>query len=210
MFRKEEAVVGKKRSRLDHVKYFKAPFCKENYSSHNKQMHIAKWTEYCDLDAGAKKSFFDVGSRSGSQETFNAFSGPHSIPLCALIDKVIVDIIICDMMFHLEDMDGVARARLLARFVPTLDSSEDAADAGDVSRYAIIVSNTKQFQLVTQYLAAGLSFHQVAQVIINTKDLLGIRSIGSCSEVVVSRISAVHRGASAEVLGILCRARNGD
>jgi hypothetical protein len=40
------------------------------------------------------------------------------------------------------------RARLLESFVPTLDSSEDAADAGDVSRYAITVTNTKLFQLV--------------------------------------------------------------
>ena len=88
----------------------------------------------------------------------NSFSGPHTLPLRALIDKDIVDIIICDMMFHPEDMVGITRARLLASFVPTLDSSEDAAYAGNVSRYAIIIGNTKQFQLVAQYLASGLSF----------------------------------------------------
>ena len=187
VFGKEEAVVGRKRSRSDRIKYFKAPFRKENYSSHNKRMHIAKWTEYCELDAGAKKSFFEIGSSSGSQATLHAFAGPRSLPLRTLIDKDIVDIIIGDMMFHPEDMDGITRARLLARFVPTLDLSEDAADAGDVSRYAIIVSNTKQFQLVAQYLAAGLSFRQVAQVMLETKELLGIGSIGSCSEGIVSR-----------------------
>jgi hypothetical protein len=66
------------------------------------------------------------------------------------------------MMFHPEDMDGITRARLHESFVPTLDSSEGATDAGDVSRYAITVTNTKQFQLVAQYLAAGLSFRQVS------------------------------------------------
>jgi hypothetical protein len=71
--------------------------------------------------------------------------------------------------------------------VPTLDSSEDAADAGDVSWYAITITNTKQFQLVAQYLAAGLSFRQVSQVIMETKEVLGIGSIGSCSEGIVSR-----------------------
>ena len=55
-------------------------------------------------------------------------------------------------------MVGITQARLLASFVPTLYSSEDAADAGTVSWYAIIVVNTKQFQLVAQYLASGLSF----------------------------------------------------
>jgi hypothetical protein len=56
--------------------------------------------------------------------------------------------------------------------VPTLDSSEDAADAGDVSRYAITVTNSKHFQLVAQYLAAGLSFRQGSQVIMATKEVL--------------------------------------
>ena len=86
-------------------------------------------------------------------------------------------------------MDGITQARLLASFVPTLYSSEDAADAGTVSWYAIIVVNTKQFQLVAQYLAAGMTFRQVAQVMLDTKELLGIGSIGSCSERIVSRYS---------------------
>ena len=119
----------------------------------------------------------------------HAFSGPHSIPLHALIDKDIVDIIIGDMMFHIEDMVGITQARLLESFVPTLDYSEDAADAGNVSRYAIIFGNIKQFQLVAQYFSAGLLFRQVAQVMLDTKELLGIRSIGSCSEGIVSRYS---------------------
>ena len=84
----------------------------------------------------------------------HAFSRPHTIPLCELIDKDIVDIIIGDMMFHPEDMFGITLACLLARFVLTLDSSEDAAEARNVSRYIIIIGNTKQFQLVAQYLAA--------------------------------------------------------
>jgi hypothetical protein len=107
--------------------------------------------------------------------------------LRVLIDKDIADVIIGEMMFHPEDMDGITRTRLLESFVSTLDSSEDAADAGDVSRYAITVTNTKQFQLVAQYLAAGLSFSQVSQVIIETKEVLGIGSIGSCSEGILSR-----------------------
>ncbi len=90
-------------------------------------------------------------------------------------------------MFHPEDMDRIIRARLLESFVLTLDSSEDAADAGDVSRYAITVTNTKQFQLVVQYSAVGLSFRQVTQVIMETKEVLDIESIGSCSEGIVSR-----------------------
>ena len=141
-------------------------------------MHSAKWTEYCELDPGANKSFFNIGSSSGSHATMHAFSGTRGLPLRALVDKDIVDIIIGDMMFHSEDMDGITRARLIARFVPTLDSSKDAADAGNVSWCAIIVSYTKQSQLVAQYLASILSFHQVSRVMLDTKELLGIRIIG--------------------------------
>jgi hypothetical protein len=106
----------------------------------------------------AKKSFFDNGTISGSQTTMHAFAAPRIPQVSVLIDKDILDVIIGEMMFHPEDMDEITRARLLESFVPTLDSSEDAGDAGNVSWYAITVTNTKQFQLVVQYLAAGLSF----------------------------------------------------
>jgi hypothetical protein len=144
----------------------------------------------------------------------HAFAAPRTPQLRVLIDKDIVDVIIGEMMFHPEDMDGITRSRLLESFVPTLDSSEDAADASDVSRYAIHVTNTKQFQLVAQYLAAGLSFPQVSQVIMETKEVLGIGSLGSCSEGIVSRhdrfICAMNLLCIAELLRQCCRALHGD
>jgi hypothetical protein len=161
--------VGMKRGRSERVKYFKAPFRKENYSSHHRRMHSTQWAEYRELEPSAKKSFFDIGTISGSQTTMHAFAAPRTPHLRVLIDKVIVDVIIGEIMFHPEDMHGTTRARLLESFVPTLDSSEDAADVDDVSWYAITVTNTKQFQLVAQHLAAGLSFRQVSQVIMETK-----------------------------------------
>jgi hypothetical protein len=175
-----------KRGRSERVKYFKAPFRKENYSSHHRRMHSTQWAEYRELEPSAKKSFFDIGTISGSQTTMHAFAAPRTPQLRVLIDNNIVDVIIGEMMFHPDDMDGITRARLLKSFVPTLDSSEGAADACDVSHYAITVTNTKQFQFVAQYLAAGLSFRQVSQVIMETKEVLGIGSIDSCSEGIVS------------------------
>jgi hypothetical protein len=157
--------MGMKRGRSECVKYFKAPFRKENYSSHHRRMHSTQWAEYRELEPSAKESFFDIVTISGSQTTMHAFSAPRTPQLRVLIDKDIVDVIIGEMMFHPEDIDGIPRARLLESFAPTLDSSEDGADAGDVSLYAITVTNTKYFQLVAQYLAAGLSFRQVSQVI---------------------------------------------
>ncbi|CAM6014689.1 unnamed protein product [Sphagnum balticum] len=66
VFGKEESEVGMKCGRLEHVKYFKAPFRKENYSSHHTRMHSTQWVEYRELEASAKKSFFDNGTISSS------------------------------------------------------------------------------------------------------------------------------------------------
>jgi hypothetical protein len=135
----------------------------------------------------------------------HAFAAPRTPQLRVLTDKDIVDVIIGEMMFHPEDLDGITRTRLLESFVPTLDSSEDEADAGDVSRYAITVTNTKQFQLVAQYLAAGLSFRQVSQVIVETKEVLGIGSIGSCSERIVSRYARFICAMNLQCIAVLLR-----
>ncbi|CAM6007287.1 unnamed protein product [Sphagnum balticum] len=148
VFRKEESEVGMKHGHSKRIKYFKAPFRKDNYSLHHMRMHSTQWVEYRELEASAKKLFFDNGTISGSQITMHAFAAPRTPQVSVLIDKDIVDVIISEMMFHPEDMDGITRARLLESFVPILDSSKDAANAGDVSRYAITVTNTKQFQLV--------------------------------------------------------------
>jgi hypothetical protein len=142
VFGKEESEVGMKRGRSERVKYVKAPFRKENYSSHHRRIHSTQWAEYRELEPSAKKSFFDIGTISGSQKTMLASAAPRTPQLRVLIDKDIVDVIIGEMMLRPDDIDGITRARLLESFVRTLDSSADAADAGDVSRHAITVTNT--------------------------------------------------------------------
>ncbi len=132
VFGKEESEVGMKRGRSERVKYFKAPFRKENYSSHHTRMHNTQWAEYRELEVSAKKSFFDIGTISSSQTTMHAFAAPRTPQVNVLIDKDIVDVIIGEMMFHPEDMDGITWAHLLKSFVPTLDSSKDAVSATSV------------------------------------------------------------------------------
>jgi hypothetical protein len=50
VFGKEESEVGMKRGRSEGVRYFKAPFRKENYSSHHRRMHSIQWAEYRGLE----------------------------------------------------------------------------------------------------------------------------------------------------------------
>jgi hypothetical protein len=96
-----------KRGRSEGVKCFKDPFRKENYSSHHRRMHSTQWAEYRELEPSAKKSLFDIGTISSSQTTMHAFSAPGTPQLRVLIDKDIVDVIIGEMMFHPEDLDGI-------------------------------------------------------------------------------------------------------
>jgi hypothetical protein len=49
----------------------------------------------------------------------HAFAAPRTPQLRVLIDKDIVDVIVGEMMFHPEDMDGITRARLPESFVST-------------------------------------------------------------------------------------------
>jgi hypothetical protein len=142
VFGKEESEVGMKLGRSERVKYVKAPFRKDNNSSHHRRIHSTQWAEYRELEPSAKKSLFDIGTIFGSQTTMHASAAPRTPQLRVLIDKDIVDVIIGEMMLRPDDKDGITRAHLLESFVPTLDSSEDAEDAGDVSRYAITVTNT--------------------------------------------------------------------
>jgi hypothetical protein len=131
VFGTEVSEVEMKRGRSERVKYFKAHCRKENYSSHSRRMHSTQWAECRKLEPSAKKFFFDVGTISGSQTTMHAVAAPRTPQLRVLIDKDIVDVIIGEMMLHPEDMEVITRSHLLESFVPTLDSSEDAADAGD-------------------------------------------------------------------------------
>ena len=104
------------------------------------------------------------------------YVGTRSLPLSKIIYKELCYIIIDYMMFYTYYLDGITQTCLLAIFLSNLNYSEDVADAGNVSLYAIVISNTNQFQLVANYLSSGILFHQVVQVMVNMKDLLGIRS----------------------------------
>ena len=106
-------------------------------------------------------------------------------------------------MFHPEDLGGITRLRLITRFFPALDYLEDAADSGNTGKYSITINSTKQFNLVAQYLFAGLSLYKMTQVVVNTKERCQpLCSFHLCNE------TAVHCGDFAKVLIILCRARN--
>lgn len=111
--------------------------------------------------------------------------GSRSLFTCAM-HRDSVEVIIEDMMLHPEDMSSASRACLLLGFEPILDPFENTADFTGTIWHAIIAKNSMQFQLFARYFGAGLSFSQVPQVMLETKELLYNEGSGSISESVVS------------------------
>ena len=109
----------------------------------------------------------------------HAYVGPNNTPLCDLINKDIFKVIIGGMVFHPDCMDSVSQSCILSTFVSTLNYLKDVADAVNISPYPITTINTKYFLLISKYLAYVIPFHQVSQVVFNTKDILGISSLDS-------------------------------
>jgi hypothetical protein len=74
--------VGIKRRRLERVRYFKAPFRKENYSSHHRRMHGTQWAEYRELKPSAEKSFSTLARSLARRQRCMPCRSSHSPVTC--------------------------------------------------------------------------------------------------------------------------------
>ena len=156
VFGKEESTVVSNLSCSDRIKYFKALFCWDKYTFHNKHVYLTNWYKYCELDTSTWKSFMTSAKDHVDIQWCMHMLGPHNVHPNFLIEKCIVGVIFINNMFHNKDIYRVIWYWILVISVVALDSSEDVADKSDVSWYAITISNTKQFLLVEKYLDSGL------------------------------------------------------
>lgn len=143
--------------------------------------HGAKWDEYKSLYVDDSKYFIYIGQDEAQASIHDFMARVLHIDL--FIDVGIDVIIIEDILFHPDDIDGVSNIRASALLAPNLDASDAAA--GAISWYLIRISNPNQFALVVSYLVAGLSSRQSSVVLYATKTLLGV-SMRKCSDSMVS------------------------
>ena len=101
----------------------------------------------------------------------------RSAVMTFVIREQIVDVIIGDMLWHDNDMDGQTRSNALSLFKRT----EDYAD-----KYVVHINQVKQFLLATRFVGRGLSFTMASDAIQDVKELCDIVKLGVCSDYVVA------------------------
>ena len=126
-FGREEAdnVSDSKRAHTKKPKYWEGKsFHSDYFKTHMKKQHKARFSEYSALSSEARAVFFDVATQSTNQMTMFTFGEARRSSIQFLFDRGIIEVIIGDMMWHPDDIDGLTHARMMAPFIQYL-ASED-------------------------------------------------------------------------------------
>lgn len=103
-----EVKVGAKRARTANVKYFKKPFRADNYITHLTKQHPHRWGSFKQLSATEKETFFQEEAAVPFKSTlYSHFDGVSLVPMQCFVNKSIVDVIIGDMLFNPDDVEGI-------------------------------------------------------------------------------------------------------
>ncbi|KAH6578257.1 hypothetical protein BASA61_003987 [Batrachochytrium salamandrivorans] len=195
-----EDKVGAKRKATERTKYFDH-FRTDNYMQHLVQQHPKKWSEYEVLKSAEEKEAF-----------FHAVDVPFVSTLAAhferegmlrfLINKSIVEVIIGNLMFHPDDVDGCTISRALSLF-KRLEADDDAgANDVDVNQdaYVVEIKTPKRFSLVVGCVALGASFCMASKMVQLVRDESGLSFYSGCSELIASNYMRVMCAVSLQIL----------
>ena len=158
-FGREEADDGsvRKRARTNKPKYWEGKTFRSDYfKAHMKEQHKAKFAEYSALSSEARAVFFDAATQSTGQMTMFAFGEARRSSIRFLFDRDIIEVIIGEMMWHPDDIDGLTHARMMAPFTQYLAlEGEESADNG-ACQYIVVIKNPLQFNMVLGHLRKPL------------------------------------------------------
>ena len=176
-----EQIPGQKRQRQQTmtVKHWVSPFRTELYKKHHESQHFTQWREYQVLSHDEKVAHFT--GKLQFKETLHSHFGQKNTHLLFKFDASIVEIIIGDLFFHPDDYGGPSHVKALKLFKQNTENSD----------YMATIKNSMQFHLVVDYVGAGLSFRQVANVINATKKRTNLSAIGSLSDTEVANYARV-------------------
>jgi len=118
----------------------------------------------------------------------HAHFGAKQVEKIFLINAPIVNVIIGQMLWDPEDVEGQTHASMIVCFRDGVDKMEALLDGQGYEGYSVVIKNRLQLFLAIDYLATGLSFRQVSRVLHNTKERSGMASIGMCTDVTISNI----------------------
>ena len=152
-----------------------------------------QWAIYQALDSESKKSFFEKVAPVAN--TLHAHFGSREKALGVSFNQEIFDVIIGQLLFNADDPNEVYQLRAAISLFD-LHISDSEARAG----YATTVKNVLQFRLVVKYLSHGLSFSQIAAVLLSAKKLTGVGAIGSVSHTTVSNFARIIVAANLSIM----------
>ena len=92
------------------------------------------------------------------KQTLHGHFGAQQVCERFLINTDIVNTIIGDMLWDLEDVGRETYANMLRPFQDFADATEELEEGEGVESYCIVIKNVVQFSLAIGYLRASCSF----------------------------------------------------
>jgi hypothetical protein len=140
-----EENVGEKRKFASTIKFY-STFRPDLYQQHLNGQHKSKWEEYQTLSKEEKRKFLNIGLPFAS--TLDAHFDYKNQALSFIICPEIVDIIIKDMLFNLEQEELVDVQEALKVFQPVMEN-------GEIKHYQVISINFEALFWKSLNLCAG-------------------------------------------------------
>jgi hypothetical protein len=186
-FGRETAESGKEevaRNPLSTVKYFQSPWRAAIFAQHLKRQHSKTWSKHQRYresnktpdSEGTTLEFFEVGSCVPFASTIKSHLDiGGKLNFC--IDEKIVTNIIDELLFDPATTDERIDAAMSIFKQNEGDEGENQAGA-----FQVTIGKTMAFELITSYVAAGLSFRQACKVMQETHQRTGISKLSGVRE----------------------------
>jgi len=159
---------------------------------HVEGQHAVKWAEYIALLSGEQDSFFDlVQSRANTMYQYIDMEGDE---INLVVSTEIVDVIIGEMLFCLEDKLDAAAADDDLPGVSNRNQKIEKLRCGALQlfklnenndEYTVNIKRVVRFKLAIQHVSCDLSFRQVATTIEPTKNTCKIAKLGGLNDTIV-------------------------
>ena len=202
VFGREEKA-GAKRKRTQRPKFY-THFRTDHYVQHLKKQHPQKWSEYGELTTGEERDAFfdsvDVPFACRLESHFERDGAVHFT-----INESIVKVIIGDLLFHPDDLEGCTHVRALKMFQRSESAAVEGSD-GPLTQYKVKINHSKRFSLVVGVVALGASFRLASRTMQLFRDESGIGLYSGCSDMLVADYARVACAVGLQVIyEALCR-----
>jgi hypothetical protein len=195
-FGKEESI-GRKRKATSNVKYFNT-FREDHYVSHLVGQHPTKWNEYKELQSeDERNAFFTKVSTPFINTLDSHFDEEQSFSF--LVNKSIVEVIIGQLLFHPDDVDGISHEQAMSIF----KRLEDESGVDNSADYTIYVNKFRQFSLCIKFIACGATFRMASRLIQSTVDSCGFGYLRCINGAIAANYARVACSVSLQLLSDL-------